>query len=186
MLLCWQTRRTGKVLHLGFNPAATKYNGRRRRANLKSKGFRRSLRHLSRKQSRRTTHENHIVSQQIVSYAVKHHRMVVVENLESVGKAKSKIRGYVEKLQWAFYQLLSFIQYKAALHGIMVATVNPAYPSQDCSRCGQRNTANGKKYVCEHCGDTDHSSRVLCVVIVYGSSGEGYGFFWPLLGICYA
>ena len=82
--------------------------------------------------------------------------MVVVENLESVGKAKSKIRGYVEKSQWAFYQLLSFIQYKAALHGIIVATVNPAYTSQDCSRCGQRNTANGKKYVCEHCGHTDH------------------------------
>ena len=146
----------GKVLHLGFNPAATKYNWRRRRANLKSKGFRRILRHLSRKQSRRTTHENHIVSKQIVSYAVKHHRMVVVENLESVGKAKSKIRGYVEKSQWAFYQLLSFIQYKAALHGIIVATVNPAYTSQDCSRCGQRNTPNGKKYVCEHCGHTDH------------------------------
>jgi len=146
----------GKVLHLGFNPAATKYNWRRRRANLKSKGFRRTLRNLSRKQSRRTTHENHIVSKQIVSYAVKHHRMVVVENLESVRKPKSKIRGYVEKSQWAFYQLLSFIQYKAALHGIIVATVNPAYTSQNCSRCDQRNTPNGKKYVCEHCGHTDH------------------------------
>jgi len=146
----------GKVLHLGFNPAATKYNWRRRRANLKSKGFRRTLRHLSRKQSRRTTHENHIVSKQIVSYAVTHHRMVVVENLESVRKPKSKIRGYVEKSQWAFYQLLSFIQYKAALHGIIVATVNPAYTSQNCSRCGQRNTPNGKKYVCEYCGHTDH------------------------------
>jgi putative transposase len=143
-------------LHLGFNPAATKYHWRRRRAKLKSKGFRRTLRHLSRKQSRRTTHENHIVSKQIVSYAVKHHRMIVVENLENVRKAQSRIRGYVDKSQWAFYQLLSFIQYKAALHGILVATVNPAYTSQNCSRCGERNPPNGKKYVCEHCGHTDH------------------------------
>ncbi len=137
----------GKVLHLGFNPAATKYDWRRRRAKLKSKGFRRTLRHLSRK---------HIVSKQIVSYAANHHRMIVVENLENVRKPQSRIRGYVERSQWAFYQLLSFIQYKAALHGILVATVNPAYTSQNCSRCGERNPPNGKKYVGEHCGHTDH------------------------------
>jgi len=146
----------GKVQHLGFKPAATKYNWRRRRANLKSKGFRRTLSRLSRKQSRRTTHENHIVSKQIVSYAVKHHRAIAVENLETVRKPNSKIRKYVEKSQWAFYQLLSFIRYKAALHGVIIAEVNPAYTSQNCSRCGQRNTPNGKNYVCEHCGHTDH------------------------------
>ena len=67
----------GKVLHLGFNPAAAKYNWRRRRANLKSKGFRRTLRNLSGKQSRRTSHENYIVSKQIVSYAVKHHLSLI-------------------------------------------------------------------------------------------------------------
>ncbi len=147
---------TGFVQHLGFNPAATKHHWRRRRANLKSAGKRRTLRQLSRKQSRRTKHENHIVSKQIVSYAVSHRRAIVVENLEGVRKAKSKIRGYVEKSQWAFFQLLSFIKYKAVLHGIVVAEVNPAYTSQNCSRCGQRNTPNGKKYVCEHCGHTDH------------------------------
>jgi len=146
----------GKVQHLGFNPAATKYNWRRRRANLKSAGKRRTLRQLSRKQSRRTTHENHIVSKQIVSYAVTHHRAIAVENLETVRKPNSKIRKYVEKSQWAFYQLLSFIRYKAALHGVIIAEVNPAYTSQNCSRCGQRNTPNGKKYVCGHCGHTDH------------------------------
>lgn len=146
----------GTVQHLGFNPAATKYNWRRRRANLKSAGKRRTLRQLSRKQSRRTTHENHIVSKQIVSYAVKHHRAIAVENLETVRKPNSKIRKYVEKSQWSFYQLLSFLKYKAALHGVIIAEVNPAYTSQNCSRCGQRNTPNGKKYVCEHCGHTDH------------------------------
>ena len=45
---------------------------------------------------------------------------------------------------------------KFDLHGIIVATVNPAYTSQNCSRCDQRNTPNSKKYVCEHCGHTDH------------------------------
>jgi len=146
----------GKVRHIGFNPAATKYDWRRRRAKLKSKGFRRTLRHLSRKQSRRTTHENHIVSKQIVSYAVQHRRAIVEEKLEAIRKPKSKIKGYAEKSQWAFYQLLRFIRYKAALLGITVLEVNPAYTSQDCSRCGDGNTADKKSYVCGYCGHTDH------------------------------
>ncbi len=43
------------------------------------------------------------MSKQIVSYAVKHRRMIVVENMESVRKPQSRIRSYVDKSQWAFY-----------------------------------------------------------------------------------
>ena len=146
----------GQVRHLGFNPAATKDNWRRRRASLKSQGKTRTLRQLSRKQSRRTKHENHIVSKQIVSYAKLHRRAIAVENLENVRKPKSKIRGYVERSQWAFYQLLQYITYKAALLGVPVIKVNPAYTSQDCSRCGQRTKPNGKIFVCASCRHKDH------------------------------
>jgi IS605 OrfB family transposase len=96
------------------------------------------------------------VSKQIVSYAVQHRRAIVVEKLEAIRKPKSKIKGYAEKSQWAFYQLLRFIRYKAALLGIIVVEVNPAYTSQDCSRCGDGNTADKKSYVCGYCGHTDH------------------------------
>jgi transposase len=96
---------------------------RNRRATLQGQGKSRTLRALRRKQSRRTKYENHVVSKQIVSYAVTHRRAIAVE---------------------------------AALLGIPVIEVNPAYTSQDCSRCGQRNTPNGKSYVCEHCGHKDH------------------------------
>jgi len=146
----------GQVRHLGFNPGATKRHWRRRIANLRSAGKRRTLLRLSRKQSRRTKHENHIVSKQIVSYAYSHRSAIAVENLKSVRGPKSKIRGYVERSQWAFHQLFEYIRYKAALLGVPVIKINPAYTSQDCSRCGQRNTPNGKKYVCGHCGHTDH------------------------------
>ena len=177
----------GQVRHLGFNPAATKDNWRRRRANLKSRGKIRTLRHLSRKQSRRTKHENHIVSKQIVSYAKTHRRAIAVENLENVRKPKSKIRGYVEKSQWAFYQLLSYITYKAALLGVPVIKVNPAYTSQDCSRCGQRTKPNGKKFVCASCGHKDHrdsnsafnigmsGNRILYVGLLTDSESRGSG-----------
>ena len=144
----------GKVLHLGFNPSATKENFRNRRRNLKLAGNRRALRALRRKQSRQTIYENHVVSKQVVSYAVKHRRAIVVENLETV--RKGKIRSFVNTSQWAFYQLLRFLRYKAALRGIPVLSVDPAYTSQECSRCGQRNTPNGEKYVCAGCGHKDH------------------------------
>jgi len=146
----------GKVHHFGYNPAGAKKAFRQRRANLQSFGAGgRRIRHAFRvKQSRRTKYENHLVSKQIVSYAKKHCRAIAVENLETIGKGKAK--RYVQKSQWAFYQLLLYITYKAALLGVPVVSVEASYSSQECSRCGKRNKPNGKSYVCAHCKHKDH------------------------------
>jgi IS605 OrfB family transposase len=144
----------GKVLHLGFNPAKTKAVWRGQKANLQSLGKRRLLHKIRNKQSRRTKYENHVVSKQIVDYAAKHRRCIVLEKLENV--REGKIRRYVEQSQWSFYQLLRFILYKAALRGVMVIEVDPAYSSQECSRCHQLTKPNGKKFVCGKCGHNDH------------------------------
>lgn len=147
---------TGKVLHLGFNPAYTKQVWRGRKANLQSLGKKRLLHKIRNKQSRRTKYENHVVSKQIVDYAALHRRCIIVEDLGSVRKKGSKIRRYTEKSQWSFYQLLQFILYKAALRGVMVIEVNPAYTSQECSRCHKLTKPNGKSFRCAHCGHNDH------------------------------
>ena len=146
----------GKVLHMGFNPAYTKQVWQRRKANLQSLGKMRLLHKIRNKQSRRTKYENHVVSKQIVDYAASHRRCIVVEDLGSVRKKGSKIRRYTEKSQWSFYQLLQFILYKAALRGVMVIEVNPAYSSQECSRCHKLTKPDGKSYRCAHCGHNDH------------------------------
>ena len=144
----------GKVLHLGFNPARTKAGWRGQKANLQSLGKRRLLHKIRNKQCRRTKYENHVVSKQIVDYAAKHRRCIVLEKLENV--RKGKIRRYAEQSQWSFYQLLQFILYKAALRGVMVIAADPAYTSQECSRCHQLTKPNGKKFVCGKCGHNDH------------------------------
>jgi putative transposase len=144
----------GKVLHLGFDPARTKAVWRGRRANLQSLGKRRLLRKIRNKQSRRTKYENHKVSKQIVDYAVKHRRAIVLEKLERV--RRGRMRHYVEKSQWSFFQLFRFILYKAALHGVMVMEADPAYTSQECSRCHQLSKPNGKSFRCGYCGHHDH------------------------------
>lgn len=146
----------GKVLHLGFNPAYTKQVWRGRKANLQSLGKRRLLHKIRNKQSRRTKHENHIVSKQIVDYATKHRRCIIVEKLEGMRKKGSKIRHYVEKSQWSFFQLMQFIFYKAALRGVMVIEADAAYSSQECSRCHKLTKPNGKSFRCAHCGHNDH------------------------------
>ena len=144
----------GKVFHLGFHPAGTKPVWRGRRANLQSLGKRRLLHKIRNKQSRRTKYENHKVSKQIVDYAVKHRRAIVLEKLEKV--RRGRMRHYVEKSQWSFYQLFRFILYKAALHGVMVMEADPAYTSQECSRCHQISKPNGKSFRCGSCGHHDH------------------------------
>lgn len=147
---------TGKVLKLGICPARTKAVMRGRRKNLQSAGKFRLLSKLRLKQSRRMTHENHRASKSVVDYAAKHCRAVAIEKLENVNSPGSKIRRYSEKNNWAFAQLGSFIRYKCALRGVPVIEINPAYTSQDCSRCGSRHKPNGKRFSCGSCGHNDH------------------------------
>jgi IS605 OrfB family transposase len=147
---------SGKVLHLGFNPAPTKEVWRGRKRNLQIAGKRRLLCRIKRKQSRRTRHENHIASKAIVDYAATHRRAVVVEDLGTVIQHRSRIRSYAERNQWAFYQLLQFVEYKAALRGVEVLRVSAAYSSRECSRGHALNEPAGKKYRCQACGANDH------------------------------
>lgn len=147
---------TGKVFKLGINPAATKRCFRGRRANLQRSGKFVLLKKVRRKQSRRMTYENHRASKTVVDYAALHRRAVVLEDLKGVNSPGSKIRRYSEKNNWAFAQLETFIKYKAALRGVPVVYVDPAYTSQRCSRCGMIQKPNGKSYGCGTCGHKDH------------------------------
>jgi IS605 OrfB family transposase len=147
---------TGKVLHLGFNPAPTKAAWRGRKANLQRAKKNRLLCKIKRKQSRRTRHENHIVSKVIVDYAATHRRTIAIEDLGEVRSNGSKIRSYTERSQWAFYQLGQFIRYKAALRGVEIIEVCAAYSSQECSRCHEITKPSGKKFVCSRCFHQDH------------------------------
>lgn len=63
----------------------------------------------------------------------------------------SKIKGYTQKHQWAFAQLEKFLRYKAGLAGVPVIEVDPAYSSQERSRCGRRHKPRGKVFRCPCC-----------------------------------
>ena len=145
---------SGHVRRLGYDPAKTKSVSKGRRSNLQAAGKFRLLNKIRRKQSRRTTHQNHIVSKTVVDYAAEHRLCVAVEDL--AGVRKGKIRKFVEKSQWAYFQLLTFLRYKAALRGVTLLEVPAAYTSQECSRCGSINKPNGKQYHCSVCLHNEH------------------------------
>ena len=57
---------------------------------------------------------------------------------------------------WSFYQLQSFLQYKARLRSIPIVFVEPRNTSKECSRCGSEGARIGKNFVCQ-CGHVDHA-----------------------------
>ena len=146
---------TGKVRKFGPDTAGISKNFRNRRTNLQKKGAKNALTKIRRKQSRRIKDINHKVSRAVVDYAKSHRCAIVLEDLGDIAK-KGKAKRYVQKSQWSFYQLETFIKYKAPLLGVPLIYVDPAYTSQECSRCGSLNKLNGKNYKCSNCGHFDH------------------------------
>ncbi|MHA2896487.1 RNA-guided endonuclease TnpB family protein, partial [Bacillus cereus] len=67
---------------------------------------------------------------------------------------------------WSFYRLAQFLEYKANLVGIKVEYVNPAYTSQTCPKCSEKNKAQDRKYKCR-CGFEKHRDIVGAMNIRY-------------------
>ena len=65
---------------------------------------------------------------------------------------------------WSFYRLTKFIEYKAALAGILLVYVNPYKTSQRCPVCGREHKAKDRRYECE-CGFHAHRDVVGAINI---------------------
>ena len=66
---------------------------------------------------------------------------------------------------WTFYQLATFIAYKAERAGIAVQWVDPAHTSQQCPACFRLNNADDRHYVCAEYGWTGHRDAVGAINI---------------------
>ena len=65
---------------------------------------------------------------------------------------------------WSFYRLAKFIEYKAALAGLLVIRVDPYKTSQRCPICGSEHKARDRRYECE-CGFHAHRDVVGAINI---------------------
>jgi putative transposase len=61
---------------------------------------------------------------------------------------------------WAFFQLRTFIGYKAKLDGIPVKIVDPRNTSRTCHECGHCEKLNRRSqsvFLCRRCGHSAHA-----------------------------
>lgn len=144
----------------GFQIKGNKLRARQRKdlynkRNIQSKGTKsskRKLKKLSGRYARFSANINHIISKQIVN--IPNVQTIVFENLKGIGK---KRKGKVLNKwihSWTFFQLQTFVEYKAKEKGIAVKYVDPRYTSQKCSRCGfsDKENRHKHKFHCKHCG----------------------------------
>jgi IS605 OrfB family transposase len=122
------------------------------RGRLQTAGTRSAKRHLKRLSGRERRFQrncNHILSKEIASQDFD---VLALEDL-SIRKNKKLGRRFNRLLGgWSYGQLESFLQYKCEEQGKNVILVNPAYTSQDCSRCGVRGKRKGSTFKCLFCG----------------------------------
>jgi putative transposase len=101
---------------------------------------------------------NHKISNKIIKEAKSKKTGIVLENIKNIRKTAKTNKKFKYALNsWSFYQLRIFIEYKAKLHGIPVAKIDPRYTSKQCSKCGLLGERKGKifKCSCEHVENAD-------------------------------
>lgn len=126
------------------------------------------LQRLSGRERRFGSWVNHKVSKHIVGKAKQSGCSIAIEDLSGIReRTNQQPRNKTERRRsnsWAFYQLRTFLSYKALGSGVEIVLVNPAYTSQTCHKCLHvhpekgKSYRNGKIFNCGHCkwkGDAD-------------------------------
>lgn len=142
-----------------------KFESRRKKLR-KAKKFN-SIKKIGDKEHRYMVDQDHKISRSIINDALKNDvKTIKLENLSGIRQTARTSRKNNHKLHnWSFYRLAQFIEYKAAINGIDVIYVDPAYTSQMCPCCGKRNHANDRHYACS-CGYHTHRDRLGAVNIL--------------------
>ncbi|WP_143155655.1 RNA-guided endonuclease TnpB family protein, partial [Ornithinibacillus halophilus] len=165
-----------KVRFFG-NGRENKYKKRNFRSFRKALGKKKKLnaiRNSKNKEQRWMEDKDHKVSRAIVNFAKENKISVIrLERLANIRQTTRTSRKNEKNLHtWSFYRLSQFIEYKAELEGIKVEYVNPAYTSQTCPKCSQRNKAQDRKYTCK-CGFEKHRDIVGAMNIRYAPVVDG-------------
>jgi len=120
-----------------------------------TRGAKKKLKRIARKESLFRRQVNHEISKHIVTAAKDTQRGIALEDLTGI-RARTTVRRNQRHRQggWAFFQLRTFLECKALLAGVRVVAVDPRHTSRTCSQCGHCEKANRKnqsEFRCLHC-----------------------------------
>ncbi len=130
-----------------------------------TKSAKRHLKQLSGQEARFKKNTNHVISKRIVHKAKATGQRIAIEELRHLRKRTERTVRHSQRSRhssWSFGQLRCFLSYKAALAGVPLHLVDPAYTSRTCSVCGHCAKANRKSqasFVCQSCGHTANADR---------------------------
>jgi IS605 OrfB family transposase len=152
--------------HYGKRRAALgRAAGAKRRQGKRPKNIRKAQKRTRTKEARFRKHENHCIAKKIVATAKGTDRGIGLEDLGGI-RERVSARGGEERNRlsgWAFFQLRSFIEYKARLAGVPVIAIDPRHTSRTCPECGHCEKANRKsqsEFECRACGHRSHADLV--------------------------
>jgi len=142
------------------------------RSRLQSKGTKsakRLLRKRSGKEHRCSSDVNHVISKRIVAKAKDTRRGIALEDLTGI-RERITVRRNQRRVHhsWAFYQLRSFIEYKARLAGVPIVLVDPRDTSRTCPSCGhvsKGNRPDRDSFRCQECGLAGPADYIAAVNI---------------------
>jgi IS605 OrfB family transposase len=125
------------------------------------------MKRLGRKQRNRTRTFAQQTAKQLVTWAPEN-AVLVFEDLHIPKPEKGKLRGKALRRRLSLWQrrlIRTSVENKAQEHGMLIAQVNPAYTSKNCSRCGLRGVRKRHSFTCPSCGHTDHADKNAAVNI---------------------
>jgi putative transposase len=154
-------RSSQTIARLQRKLAAKKAEGRSPHA------VRRTLKRLARRRSRRTRDLARVVAKTLLVWAPAD-SVLVFEKLRLPQPQKGTVRGVSLRRRLALWQygaIRRAVASKAQMGGLAVAEVDPAYTSQNCSRCGLRGVRKRHVFSCPYCGHTQHADLNAAVNI---------------------
>lgn len=143
------------------------------------RGCAKLLKRLKGKERTTATIQNHTIAKRIVQSAKEQSKGIAIEDLTNIRfTSKRRNKKFRTKLgRWSFGQLRSFLEYKAALNGVKLVVVEPAYTSKTCSICRHIGNRNNKSFKCNNCGhnmdaDVNASLNIATLGRVVNHAGE--------------
>lgn len=153
---------TGNVKKLGKSIPQIQKKYKNIRKKLQEKKAYNQSKKLGDRASRKINDQLHKITTKIVNEAKKTGCDIKIENLKGISKKNTKKykkeRNFTLN-SWPFFKFKTLLKYKAILSGINVIEIDPAWTSQNCSKCLTRGNRQGKLFQCLNpkCGHIDHA-----------------------------
>ncbi len=121
-----------------------------------TKSAKRRLKKNSGREKRFQKDVNHKISKALITKAAESRKALALEDLTGIRQRVTVRREQrYERHAWAFFQLRTFLAYKAAWAGVRLVLVDPRSTSRTCSVCGHCEKANRHSqasFKCQRCG----------------------------------